>query len=310
MLRSAQGMMAILLVSLVGCSFSENEEIGRPADSAEPTGSSTTTTSAVPTGVKPLPALPDGAQTKPGATVAVTTVKQLKAQLASTKTAVDLPTADGRYDLTGRIIVAPRQVIDGLVDDGRLTEAVTADVAFATAGGGKPAAKPAATTRSGSMLIPETGPVRLVVADSADCCGFALIRERDAYSVDVTTSSGDPTPLHVVAVSGVDPFSVARKNDAYVPPAATAKPIGKVAIPDMTVKLPTTKRPPGVTDPPANPDKRATLVLPPPVPAGSWCGYLAAHCVSFDEAVAIFNQLGRPGHMDADGNGIPCETRY
>jgi len=26
--------------------------------------------------------------------------------------------------------------------------------------------------------------------------------------------------------------------------------------------------------------------------------------------VVIWNQLGRPAHMDADGNGIPCETRY
>ena len=313
MFRSARGVMAVLLLAvLAGCSFTENDEVSRPDDSVAPTAASATTTSAPSSGANPLKALADGAQPKPGATVDVTTMKQLKAQLASAKTAVDLPTADGRYDLTGRIIVAPKQVIDGLVDDGRLSEAVTADVAFVAASDDQAGARADGSkpNRTGSMLIGETGPVRLVVADSAACCGFALVRSADAYSVEITAAPKGPSTLHAVAVSGVDPFSVAPKNDAYVPPAATAKPIGKVAIPDMTVKLPKTKRPPDVTDPPANPEKRATLELPPPVPAGSWCGYLAAHGVSFDEAVAIYTQLGRPGHMDADGNGIPCETRY
>jgi len=326
-----------MVVAATGCNFTESEEIARPDDSVATTASSATTTSGVPSGAKPLVALADGAQPKPGATVDVTTVKQLQAQLVSKQTAADLPAADGRYDLTGRVIVAPQPVIDGLVDDGRLSDAITADVAFVDVledeAGTKPEAtkpngakggpssstapgsngtadKPAASARAGSMLIGETGPVRLVVAGSADCCGFALVRERDAFSVEVTASAQGPKSLHVVAVTGVDPFAKVAKRDAYVPPAATAKPIGKVAIPDMTVKLPATPRPPGVTDPPADPDKRASVELPPPAPPGSWCGYLAMRAVPFDEMVVIWNQLGRPAHMDADGNGIPCETRY
>ena len=51
----------------------------------------------------------------------------------------------------------------------------------------------------------------------------------------------------------------------------------------MTVKLPATPRPPGVTDPPADPDKRASVELPPPAPPGSWCGYLAMRAVPFDD---------------------------
>lgn len=328
---------AVMVVAATGCNFTESEEIARPDDSVATTASSATTTSGVPSGAKPLVALADGAQPKPGATVDVTTVKQLQAQLVSKQTAADLPAADGRYDLTGRAIVAPQPVIDGLVDDGRLSDAITADVAFVDVledeAGTKPEAtkpngakggpssstapgsngtvdKPAASARAGSMLIGETGPVRLVVAGSADCCGFALVRERDAFSVEVTASAQGPKSLHVVAVTGVDPFAKVAKRDKYVPPAATAKPIGKVAIPDMTVKLPATPRPPGVTDPPADPDKRASVELPPPAPPGSWCGYLAMRAVPFDEMVVIWNQLGRPAHMDADGNGIPCETRY
>lgn len=329
MTRWARGLTAILLATIAGCSFTENEQISRPDDSAAPTASSTTTTSTADSGAKPLDRLAEDTWPEPGPTVDVTTVKQLKAQLASKATAADLPTSDGRYDLTGRVIVAPKKVIDGLVDDRRLPDAVTADVSFvatetADASGDDAAdnkkptqdlrgapSKPTPPARSGSMLIGETGPVRLVVAGSADCCGFTLVRTADAFSVEVTAGAKGPKTLHVVAVSGLKPVAKAPVSDGYVPPAATAKPIGKVAIPDMTVKPPKkTKRPPGVTDPPPDPEKRASVELPPPVPPGSWCGYLALRGVQFDETVAIWNELGRPAHMDADGNGIPCETRY
>jgi len=171
---------AVMVVAATGCNFTESEEIARPDDSVATTASSATTTSGVPSGAKPLVALADGAQPKPGATVDVTTVKQLQAQLVSKQTAADLPAADGRYDLTGRVIVAPQPVIDGLVDDGRLSDAITADVAFVDVledeAGTKPEAtkpngakggpssstapgsngtvdKPAASARAGSMLI-------------------------------------------------------------------------------------------------------------------------------------------------------------
>lgn len=325
MVRVARVLTAIVLTTTLGCSFTEDVQISRPDDSTATTAAgSESTTSAVASGAEPLERLADNARPEPGATVAVKNLKQLKTQLASTKTAADLPTSDGRYDLTGRVIVAPRKVIDGLVDDGLLPGAVTADVTFVEIGSADTgdsaepaqgvqgaASDPAPSGRSGSLLIGETGPVRLVIADSADCCGFALVRDNGAYSVEVSASPQGPTTLHAVAVAGLQPVAKAPKADDYVPPAATAKPIGKVKIPDMTVKPPKkTKRPPGVTDPPASPEKRATVELPPPVPPGSWCGYLAMRGVSFDEVVDIWNGLGRPDHMDADHNGIPCETRY
>ena len=147
---------AVMVVAATGCNFTESEEIARPDDSVATTASSATTTSGVPSGAKPLVALADGAQPKPGATVDVTTVKQLQAQLVSKQTAADLPAADGRYDLTGRVIVAPQPVIDGLVDDGRLSDAITADVAFVDVLEDEAGTKPEATKPNGAKGGPSS----------------------------------------------------------------------------------------------------------------------------------------------------------
>ncbi|MEZ5371410.1 MAG: hypothetical protein R2704_01395 [Microthrixaceae bacterium] len=100
--------------------------------------------------------------------------------------------------------------------------------------------------------------------EEASCCSFTLVRRAGAFSVEVTRAGDTPDTLHVVAVPGIDPIVEEGSAEKYVPPAATAKPIGDVAIPDMT--MPNSARPPDITDPPPSPEKRATVELPPPVP--------------------------------------------
>lgn len=46
------------------------------------------------------------------------------------------------------------------------------------------------------------------------------------------------------------------------------------------------------------------------VPAGLFCRDLAARGLSYAEAVAYWWTMSQPARMDADSNGIPCETVY
>ncbi|MGZ5382785.1 MAG: excalibur calcium-binding domain-containing protein, partial [Acidimicrobiia bacterium] len=45
-------------------------------------------------------------------------------------------------------------------------------------------------------------------------------------------------------------------------------------------------------------------------PSGLLCRDLADRGAGFGEAVAYWVRAGAPERMDADGNGIPCETVY
>jgi hypothetical protein len=47
-----------------------------------------------------------------------------------------------------------------------------------------------------------------------------------------------------------------------------------------------------------------------PPAAGLFCRDLAAQGATYGEAVAYWWYYGRPARMDADNNGIPCETVY
>ncbi|CCM64985.1 exported hypothetical protein [Candidatus Microthrix parvicella RN1] len=52
------------------------------------------------------------------------------------------------------------------------------------------------------------------------------------------------------------------------------------------------------------------VVIPSYVAEGDYCKWLGANGYTYSQAQATFNSLGRPSHMDADNNGIPCETVY
>jgi hypothetical protein len=43
---------------------------------------------------------------------------------------------------------------------------------------------------------------------------------------------------------------------------------------------------------------------------GKYCAAMKAAGWSFEEARAYYEDHGQPAHMDADGDGIPCETVY
>jgi hypothetical protein len=43
---------------------------------------------------------------------------------------------------------------------------------------------------------------------------------------------------------------------------------------------------------------------------GKYCAAMQAAGWSFEEARAYYEDHGHPAHMDADGDGIPCETVY
>jgi hypothetical protein len=43
---------------------------------------------------------------------------------------------------------------------------------------------------------------------------------------------------------------------------------------------------------------------------GKYCAAMKAAGWSFDKARAYYEDHGEPAHMDADGDGIPCETVY
>lgn len=50
--------------------------------------------------------------------------------------------------------------------------------------------------------------------------------------------------------------------------------------------------------------------VPTYVEPGDYCAWLADNGYSFGQAQATYYSLGSPDHMDADKNGVPCETRY
>lgn len=62
----------------------------------------------------------------------------------------------------------------------------------------------------------------------------------------------------------------------------------------------------------------ATVASPPPetapsssaIPSGLYCRDLEARGLSYADAVRYYKREGYPDRMDADGNGIPCETVY
>ncbi len=64
------------------------------------------------------------------------------------------------------------------------------------------------------------------------------------------------------------------------------------------------RRPTGVAPPPAGADNRDPALLP----SGLFCRDLAADGYSYAAAIEYWRVEGMPDRMDADRNGIPCET--
>jgi len=55
---------------------------------------------------------------------------------------------------------------------------------------------------------------------------------------------------------------------------------------------------------------RPTTTRPIKLVVGKYCAAMKAAGWSFEKARAYYEDHGQPAHMDADGDGIPCETVY
>jgi hypothetical protein len=88
--------------------------------------------------------------------------------------------------------------------------------------------------------------------------------------------------------------------------------------PTPTTTTSTTTAPPATpptTQPEPEREPASTTPRPAPTPplklvVGKYCAAMHAAGWSFEEARAYYQDHGQPAHMDADGDGIPCETVY
>ena len=100
------------------------------------------------------------------------------------------------------------------------------------------------------------------------------------------------------------------------PPSSIAAPKTTTLGPTTTVATTTTL--PTTTTRPTTTTTTTPPPIPPPAPPGPvraqpdglFCRDLKARGYNFRQALAYWNANGRPARMDADGNGIPCETVY
>jgi len=98
------------------------------------------------------------------------------------------------------------------------------------------------------------------------------------------------------------------------PPSSTAATQTTTLGATTTVATTTTLPPTTTTRPTTTAPTTTTAAVPPgPVreqPDGLFCRDLKARGYTFPQALAYWLADGRPARMDADGNGIPCETVY
>jgi Excalibur calcium-binding domain len=73
---------------------------------------------------------------------------------------------------------------------------------------------------------------------------------------------------------------------------------------------PTTQPEPEAEREPAPTTTRPATTRPIKLVVGKYCAAMHAAGWSFEEARAYYEDLGQPAHMDADSDGIPCETVY
>lgn len=100
-------------------------------------------------------------------------------------------------------------------------------------------------------------------------------------------------------------------GDDDAAPTSTSTPSTSTTSTSTTSTTPTTITMPTTTPPvvgSAPPTATTGNVLA--EPAGLFCRDLRGRGYSYSAAVAYYDQFGRPDQMDADKNGIPCETVY
>ena len=98
-----------------------------------------------------------------------------------------------------------------------------------------------------------------------------------AYAAGQQHSPGPPTPTDTTTAPPTTPPTTQPEPEAERAPA------------------PTTTRP---------------ATRPIKLVVGKYCAAMHAAGWSFEQARAYYQDHGQPAHMDADGDGIPCETVY
>lgn len=303
------GVVLLLLLGLMVSTACQFTEALGPAglvaedDSVSPGSAAASVAAGAVVGLR---AIPTNGATRRGSVHSATDGPTLAMALGRADTLVRYPTADGRYSLRPRVVTAPARAADDLRLMRLLPNSFEATVPLVRRTGTD--ADDSSTVRLGSLVLPNTGPIRVVALDSGPCCAYELDRHLDALSVRVIGGASAPQSLRVLVVTGRDAVRRPRKAAEFVPPAVTAVPLRDV-VPGMTIPGRPVQPVAGAA-PRSDASPSDDLTLPPPVSPGSWCGYLALRGVSFDRAQQIFRQYGSPAHMDADLNGIACETRY
>jgi hypothetical protein len=98
-------------------------------------------------------------------------------------------------------------------------------------------------------------------------------------------------------------------NTTKVEPPTSGAPSSSAA--PKTTTLVSTRPPSTTTTIPTTTTRPTTSTAPTTAPpAGLFCRDLVARGYPYRDALAYWNANGRPARMDADGNGVPCETVY
>lgn len=188
----------------------------------------------------------------------------------------------------------------------------------APTGGGPPdgpdEAPPAMTTRGAATWIAVGGVVVLVVVIAVLVGLLALRSDRSEDDVVAgeggsttrrsTTDGSDATTTPASASTG----STTARPSVTTAPATTTP---TTAAPTTSTRPPTTTAPPTTSAPPPTTSPTPSTISPDDDPPnGLLCRDLAGRGLDYPTAVAYWFQEGQPERMDADLNGIPCETVY
>ncbi|MEA2001316.1 MAG: hypothetical protein U9N84_05445 [Actinomycetota bacterium] len=107
--------------------------------------------------------------------------------------------------------------------------------------------------------------------------------------------------------------TVGRGSSPLPPPSTTATPITLAAATATTVVAVETTTPPTTATPTTTSPPTTTITTLPPVAGlegGLFCRDLVAMGYDYPTAVTYWVREGSPDRMDADRNGIPCETVF
>lgn len=149
---------------------------------------------------------------------------------------------------------------------------------------------PAVTPTGGGRRVAVLVAAAVVVALLGAGAALVFLGGDDDEEV---AANRDPTTTTEATTTTADATTTTATVESVGEPATTKPP---------AARRPTTSAPP----PPAGATNRDPALLP----SGLFCRDLAAQDYSYAAAVEYWRIEGMPDRMDADRNGIPCETVY